>query len=107
MKITEKEVRYVADLANLNLTEAEVAKLRADLDGILDHIDKLNEIDTSGRRADGAGAVRRRADRHSARGYSGAAAGQRGGAGQCSAGRRRLLQSAESHRTLDPWTSLP
>ena len=48
MKITEKEVRYVADLANLNLTEAEVAKFRADLDGILDHVAKLNEADTTG-----------------------------------------------------------
>jgi aspartyl-tRNA(Asn)/glutamyl-tRNA(Gln) amidotransferase subunit C len=48
VKITEKEVRYVADLANLNLTETEVAKFRADLDGILDHFDKLNEADTTG-----------------------------------------------------------
>jgi aspartyl-tRNA(Asn)/glutamyl-tRNA(Gln) amidotransferase subunit C len=48
VKITEKEVRYVADLANLKLTDAEVGKLRADLDGILDHFDKLNEADTSG-----------------------------------------------------------
>jgi aspartyl-tRNA(Asn)/glutamyl-tRNA(Gln) amidotransferase subunit C len=48
LKITEKEVRYVAGLANLNLTEIEVARLRTDLDGILDHFDKLNEADTSG-----------------------------------------------------------
>jgi aspartyl-tRNA(Asn)/glutamyl-tRNA(Gln) amidotransferase subunit C len=48
VKITEKEVRYVADLANLNLTDAEVARFRADLDGILDHFDKLNEADTTG-----------------------------------------------------------
>ena len=48
MKITEKEVRYVAALANLNLTEAEVTKFRADLDGILAHVDKLNEADTNG-----------------------------------------------------------
>jgi aspartyl-tRNA(Asn)/glutamyl-tRNA(Gln) amidotransferase subunit C len=48
VKITEKEVRYVAELANLNLTEAEVAKFRADLDGILAHVEKLNEVDTSG-----------------------------------------------------------
>lgn len=48
MKITEKEVRYVAGLANLNLTDAEVAKFRADLDGILEHMDRLNEIDTTG-----------------------------------------------------------
>ena len=47
MKITEAEVRYVAGLANLNLTEAEVAKFQADLNDILQHIDKLNEIDTS------------------------------------------------------------
>ena len=48
MKITEKEVRYVAGLANLQLSEEEVARLRNDLDGILEHIDKLNQIDTSG-----------------------------------------------------------
>lgn len=47
MKITEREVRYVADLANLRLTDEEVARLRADLDEILAHMDKLNEIDTS------------------------------------------------------------
>ena len=48
MKITEKEVRYVAELANLRLTESEVAQLRADLDGILEHMDVLKEIDTAG-----------------------------------------------------------
>ena len=48
MKITEKEVRYVAGLANLNLTDAEIARLQADLDGILEHMDRLNEIDTAG-----------------------------------------------------------
>ncbi len=48
MKITEKEVRYVADLANLRLTDAEVEKFGADLDEILEHISKLNQIDTTG-----------------------------------------------------------
>jgi len=48
VKITEAEVRYVASLANLQLSDAEVVKLRADLDGILAHIDRLKEIDTSG-----------------------------------------------------------
>lgn len=47
MKITEKEVRYVAGLANLKLTDEEVVRLSHDLDEILTHIDKLNEIDTS------------------------------------------------------------
>ena len=48
MRISEEQVRYVAALANLALTDAEVGKLRADLDGILEHMDKLKEIDTAG-----------------------------------------------------------
>ena len=48
MKITEKEVRYVAGLANLTLSDAETAKLQTDLDGILQHMDRLNEVDTTG-----------------------------------------------------------
>jgi aspartyl-tRNA(Asn)/glutamyl-tRNA(Gln) amidotransferase subunit C len=46
VKITEKEVRYVAGLANLNLSDAEVARFQGDLDQILEHMDKLNELDT-------------------------------------------------------------
>jgi len=38
----------VAGLANLTLTDAEITRLRADLDGILEHMDRLNEADTSG-----------------------------------------------------------
>jgi aspartyl-tRNA(Asn)/glutamyl-tRNA(Gln) amidotransferase subunit C len=48
VKITEEQVHYVAALANLSLTESEVAKLQHDLDGILEHFDKLNEIDVTG-----------------------------------------------------------
>lgn len=48
MKITETEVRYVAGLANLELTEEEVHRMAKDLDGILTHIDKLNELDVTG-----------------------------------------------------------
>ena len=47
MKITGKEVRYVADLANLKLTDPEIERLSKDLDEILTHIDTLNELDTS------------------------------------------------------------
>ena len=47
MKITEQEVRYVADLANLRLDEDEVHRMAKDLDEILAHIDKLNELDTT------------------------------------------------------------
>jgi len=48
VRISEQEVRYVAGLANLRLTEEEVRKFQADLDDILGHIEKLNEVDTSG-----------------------------------------------------------
>ncbi len=47
MKITEREVRYVADLANLKLSDQEIGRLSKDLDEILTHIDTLNELDTS------------------------------------------------------------
>jgi aspartyl-tRNA(Asn)/glutamyl-tRNA(Gln) amidotransferase subunit C len=47
VKITEKEVRYVADLANLRLTDDEVERMSAELDQILTHVDALNELDTS------------------------------------------------------------
>jgi len=47
LKITLEQVQYVADLANLKLTDQEVRKFQADLDEILVHIDRLNEIDTS------------------------------------------------------------
>jgi len=47
MKLTEQDVRHVAELANLALNEEEVARMRHDLDEILTHIDKLNELDTS------------------------------------------------------------
>jgi aspartyl-tRNA(Asn)/glutamyl-tRNA(Gln) amidotransferase subunit C len=47
VKITEQEVRYVADLANLRLSNGEVARLSRDLDGILTHMETLNEVDTS------------------------------------------------------------
>lgn len=47
MKLTEDEVRYVADLANLRLSEQEVHRMCHDLGQILMHIDQLNELDTS------------------------------------------------------------
>jgi aspartyl-tRNA(Asn)/glutamyl-tRNA(Gln) amidotransferase subunit C len=47
VKITGKEVRYVADLANLKLTSEEIDRLSKDLDEILTHMDTLNEVDTS------------------------------------------------------------
>jgi len=48
VKLTEKDVRYVAELANLQLTDEEVHRFQSELDGILEHMARLNEIDTSG-----------------------------------------------------------
>jgi len=48
VKITEQEVRYVAGLADMKLSDEEVHRFRADLDEILAHMDKLNELDTAG-----------------------------------------------------------
>ena len=47
MKVTEKDVAYVADLANLELTEQERERMVRDLNSILGHVDSLNELDTS------------------------------------------------------------
>ncbi len=47
MKLTEQEVRYVADLANLTLTDEELVRMQADLGEILTHMEKLNELDTA------------------------------------------------------------
>jgi aspartyl-tRNA(Asn)/glutamyl-tRNA(Gln) amidotransferase subunit C len=48
MKITDQEVRRVAELASLALRDDEVARMARDLDNILSHMDKLNELDTTG-----------------------------------------------------------
>lgn len=47
MILSEAQVRYVADLANLRLTEDEVRRMAADLGEVLTHMEKLNELDTS------------------------------------------------------------
>jgi aspartyl-tRNA(Asn)/glutamyl-tRNA(Gln) amidotransferase subunit C len=47
MKVTEKDVSYVADLANLELSVDEQIAMVRDLNSILDYIDRLNELDTS------------------------------------------------------------
>jgi aspartyl-tRNA(Asn)/glutamyl-tRNA(Gln) amidotransferase subunit C len=47
MPLSEKDVRYVADLAHLELTEDEVKKFLPQLDSILQYVQKLNELDTT------------------------------------------------------------
>ena len=46
MKITEKDVSYVADLAHLDLTAEERTRMVKDLNSILGYIDRLNELNT-------------------------------------------------------------
>jgi aspartyl-tRNA(Asn)/glutamyl-tRNA(Gln) amidotransferase subunit C len=48
LKLTDKDVRYVANLANLALTEEEIGRMVYDLGGILEQMDRLAEIDTEG-----------------------------------------------------------
>ena len=46
MKVTETDVTYVADLANLELTDQERQSLAKELNSILEYIERLNELDT-------------------------------------------------------------
>lgn len=47
MKITREDVLRVAELAHLELSEAEIEMFSRQLDSILSYVDKLNELDTS------------------------------------------------------------
>ncbi len=47
MKISREDVLRVAELANLELTPAEVDTYQTQLDQILGYVDKLNQVDIS------------------------------------------------------------
>lgn len=47
MKVTGKDVQYVAGLANVELTPVERERMVRDLNSILDYVEVLNELDTS------------------------------------------------------------
>ena len=47
MALTADEVRYIAKLARVALTDAEVERLGVELSSILEHFQVLNDIDTS------------------------------------------------------------
>lgn len=47
MKVTDKDVVYVADLANLELSDSERERMVRDLNSILQYINRLNRLDTS------------------------------------------------------------
>ncbi len=48
MRITPETVVKIAALANLHLTEAETLRYARDLEEILDYVEQLNELETSG-----------------------------------------------------------
>ena len=45
--VSEKDVSYVADLAHLELTAEERARMLKDLNSILAYIERLNRLDTT------------------------------------------------------------
>jgi aspartyl-tRNA(Asn)/glutamyl-tRNA(Gln) amidotransferase subunit C len=45
-RITRQEVRHVALLARLELSESEEERMTGQMNGILEYMDKLNELDT-------------------------------------------------------------
>ena len=47
-KISDETIEYVGILAKLELSEEEKEQAKADMGKMLDYIDKLNELDTSG-----------------------------------------------------------
>src|SRR5262245_39211734 len=46
MRVTDKDATYVAELANLELTEEERTHMVRDLNSILGYIERLNQLDT-------------------------------------------------------------
>ena len=48
MRLTEEEVRHVAALARIAMTDDEVELMRSQLSNILEHVSVLNEVDTDG-----------------------------------------------------------
>ncbi|WP_421773550.1 Asp-tRNA(Asn)/Glu-tRNA(Gln) amidotransferase subunit GatC [Gracilimonas sp.] len=47
MSVTEKDVRYMAGLARLQLSGEEVKSFAQDMNKILDYMERLDELDTS------------------------------------------------------------
>lgn len=48
MSVDEKQVRHVARLARLALSDAEIATMVPELNNILNWVEQLAEVDTSG-----------------------------------------------------------
>ena len=48
MKVTNKLINDLSDLAKLNFDKKAIKKMKSDLENMLSFIDKLSEIDTKG-----------------------------------------------------------
>ncbi|CAN5577302.1 Asp-tRNA(Asn)/Glu-tRNA(Gln) amidotransferase subunit GatC [soil metagenome] len=48
MSLSLEETRKVAKLARLDISDADLAKIQAQLSGILDYVDELAKLDTDG-----------------------------------------------------------
>jgi aspartyl-tRNA(Asn)/glutamyl-tRNA(Gln) amidotransferase subunit C len=46
--IDREQVLHVARLARLELSEEEVERMASELSGVLDHVDKISELDLGG-----------------------------------------------------------
>jgi len=46
--LSKEEVKHIAKLARLGLTDAEIEKFQKELSAILDYVEKLKEVDISG-----------------------------------------------------------
>lgn len=47
MKITQEEVRHIADLSRLEFTEREAREMGRHLQTVLEHFERLDSVDTS------------------------------------------------------------
>lgn len=47
MEISKEEIKHIANLSMLNLSEEEVTKYTKDMEQIVEFANKINEIDTS------------------------------------------------------------
>lgn len=46
-KVTKEIIEHIADLARLNISEAEKEKFTLEMEKIISYVDKLNELDTT------------------------------------------------------------
>lgn len=46
--ITNDDVRHLAQLSSLQMSDAEIESLRADIEKIINYINQLDELDTDG-----------------------------------------------------------